>query len=190
MSDSANWILHTDTCKPQVLNPEAYIEIKTAGGLKLEGAAKDFTWDISSKAAAGITHWRHFTTSHKEETPIDLTPTQEDKNKLYGSTREEIKSEDMLNAKAEHTGLSVGYYSVVITTWTNPKYQQPEPVVIECNDIIEALNMNYACGNVFKAIWRICAAAQGKLKKGNDTIYDAEKAVFFSNRIHEQHTNQ
>lgn len=83
----------------------------------------------------------------------------------------------------EHTGLSVTYYDVVISEWTNPDHQQDHPVVISCNDIIEALEMNYAQGNAFKAIWRIAAAKQGKMKKGNNTVYDAEKTVFFGNRI-------
>jgi len=89
---------------------------------------------------------------------------------------------------AEHTGLSVGYYDVVIpaNSHTNHEHNQPNDVVISCNDIIEALNMNYACGNVFKAIWRICAAKMGKTKKGNNCKYDAEKAVFFSKRVLEQ----
>lgn len=84
----------------------------------------------------------------------------------------------------EHTGLSVSYYDIVIqpNSHTNPEHNQPVAVVVSCNDIIEALQMNYACGNVFKAIWRICAAAQGKMKKGNNAIYDAEKSLFFSER--------
>ena len=55
--------------------------------------------------------------------------------------------------------------------------------VVSCNDIIEALDMNYAQANVLKAQWRIAAAKQGKLKKGNNTFYDAEKSVFFSERV-------
>ena len=95
-------------------------------------------------------------------------------------------------AEPEHTGKSVSYYDVVITRWTNPKHQHEKPVTIACNDIIEALNMNYACANAFKAIWRICAAKQGKLKKGNNAVYDAEKAVFFAERVltQEQITSQ
>ena len=43
--------------------------------------------------------------------------------------------------------------------------------------------MTFAEGNVFKAIWRTAAARQGKEKKGNNSVYDAEKMVFFSERI-------
>ena len=85
--------------------------------------------------------------------------------------------------EGEHTGGHSSYYDVTIETWTNPEHQRDEPVTICCNDIIEALDMNYAQGNAFKALWRIAAAKQGKLKKGNTTLYDAEKVDFFSDRI-------
>ena len=101
---------------------------------------------------------------------------------------QENKPQPIVFDKPEHTGLSVGYYDVVIpaNSHTNPEHNQPEPIVVSCNDIIEALKMNYACANVFKAIWRICTAKTGKMKKGNNTKYDAEKAVFFSERVLKQ----
>ncbi len=44
--------------------------------------------------------------------------------------------------------------------------------------------MTYAEANVFKAIWRKCAERElGKVKEGNNQVYDAEKCVFFSDRI-------
>ena len=86
----------------------------------------------------------------------------------------------------EHTGGSVSYYDVTIEEWTNSDHQQDKPVTVSCNDIIEALGMNYAQGNAFKALWRIAAAKQGKMKKGNNTKYDAEKIVFFGERILKQ----
>ena len=80
---------------------------------------------------------------------------------------------------SEHTGLSSDYYSVFVSnpTTLNTVY------TAECNDIIESLNMTFAEGNVFKAVWRSAAARQGKQKKGNNAQYDAEKMVFFSERI-------
>lgn len=81
----------------------------------------------------------------------------------------------------EYTGGSVSYYRVQITNPTSgtDAYQA------ECNDIIEALGMNYAEGNAFKAIWRKCAARTlGKAKAGyEDGLYDAEKVVFFGQRM-------
>lgn len=81
----------------------------------------------------------------------------------------------------EYTGSSVSYYKVVINNPTS----EGEPYTAECNDIIEALNMSYAEGNIFKAVWRRCAARNLFMKKrGYDSgLYDAEKIVFFGNRI-------
>lgn len=84
----------------------------------------------------------------------------------------------------EYTGGSVSYYKVGITSPTSGG----EPYIAECNDIIEALGMSYAEGNAFKAIWRRCAARTlGKAKAGyKDGLYDAEKVVFFGQRMVEQ----
>lgn len=80
----------------------------------------------------------------------------------------------------EFTGGSVSYYAVRI--------EQPvsggDPYTAECLDIIEALGMDYAEGNAFKAIWRRCAARMDKLKKGyDDGLYDAEKTEFYGRRM-------
>ncbi len=82
----------------------------------------------------------------------------------------------------EYTGGSVSYYRVRID---NPTTHTHDPYTAECNDIIEALGMNYAEGNAFKAIWRRAAARTlGKAKKGyTDGLYDAEKVEFFGRRM-------
>jgi hypothetical protein len=81
----------------------------------------------------------------------------------------------------EYTGGSVSYYQVRIGNPTSGG----DAYTAECNDIIEALGMNYAEGNAFKAIWRRCAARTlGKAKAGyKDGLYDAEKVVFFGQRM-------
>lgn len=81
----------------------------------------------------------------------------------------------------EYTGGSVTYYQVRVANPTTPR----APYIAECNDIIEALGMNYAEGNAFKAIWRRAAARTlGKAKKGyTDGLYDAEKVEFFGRRL-------
>jgi hypothetical protein len=87
---------------------------------------------------------------------------------------------------SEYTGGSVSYYSVAVE---RPTTEGRAPYMAECNDLIEALGMNYAEGNAFKAIWRMCAARQGKSKKGyTDGLYDAQKVVFFGQRLVAQHT--
>lgn len=87
----------------------------------------------------------------------------------------------------EYTGGSVSYYKVHVSNPTTIAGEYDA----ECNDIIEALGMNYAEGNAFKAIWRSCAARSlGLSKQGyTDGMYDAEKAQFFSGRMVEQAKN-
>jgi hypothetical protein len=79
----------------------------------------------------------------------------------------------------EHTGGSSSYYGVKVSNPTT----LPAPYDAECNDIIEALGMTFAEGNAFKAIWRTATARLGKKKVGNNAFYDAEKVVFFGERM-------
>ena len=76
------------------------------------------------------------------------------------------------------TGGSSDYYKIYIANPTSGD----EPYTAECNDIIEALNMPFGLGNVFKAAWRLAALIQGHGKPGATRTYDAEKIVFFGNR--------
>lgn len=86
----------------------------------------------------------------------------------------------------EHTGGSVSYYQIPVR---NPTTPNRPAYIAECNDIIEALGMNYAEGNAFKAIWRKAAARKGLMKKGyDDDLYDSEKVVFFGERLVTQAT--
>ncbi len=79
------------------------------------------------------------------------------------------------------TGFSVDYYRVDVLRPTTGR----DPYTAECNDIIEALGMNYAEATVFKAVWRSCSARTlGVGKAGFENgLYDAEKIDFFANRI-------
>ncbi len=99
---------------------------------------------------------------------------------LPGETRH-LSSSD-----SEYTGGSVSYYKISIAAPLSGN----APYVAECNDIIEALGMNYAEGNAFKAIWRMCAARTlGVKKRGyTDGLYDAEKVAFFGARMVAQQT--
>lgn len=85
-----------------------------------------------------------------------------------------------------YTGGSSSYYTVKIVSTTTP---YALPYTAECNDIIEALGMNFAEGNAFKALWRRAAQRTlGKRKAGakDDGLYDAEKVEFFGKRLVEQ----
>jgi len=80
----------------------------------------------------------------------------------------------------ELTGGSSSYYRVFVD---KPVNETAKPYEAECQDIIESLRMSFSEGNAFKALWRTAAARQGKKKKGNTAIYDAEKILFFGKRI-------
>lgn len=85
----------------------------------------------------------------------------------------------------EKSGGNVNYYVVDVK---NPK--RFTPYTAECEDIIEALGMTFAEGCAFKAIWRSCAARTlGKEKAGGSSVYDAEKIVYYGNRILAQRKN-
>lgn len=87
---------------------------------------------------------------------------------------------DNQEKQPEYTGGSSNYYKVFIK---NPTTLE-QSYEAECNDIIEALQMTFAEGNAFKAIWRKAKARQGVQKKGYDNgLYDSEKVVFFGERM-------
>lgn len=88
--------------------------------------------------------------------------------------------EEKKEKQPEYTGGSSNYYKVFIK---NPTTLE-QSYEAECNDIIEALQMTFAEGNAFKAIWRKAKARQGVQKKGYDNgLYDSEKVVFFGERM-------
>lgn len=100
------------------------------------------------------------------------------------STDPKLTEPEKGQPEKEYTGGSVSYYQVEIS---NPTTPGRAPYTAECNDIIEALGMSFAEGNVFKAIWRIASDRKGKSKEGyRDSLYDAEKVVFFGQRMVEQ----
>lgn len=76
------------------------------------------------------------------------------------------------------TGGDVNYYLVDV-----PRPKRLEPYRAECEDIIEALGMNFAEGCAFKAIWRKAAARNGNGKPGNTALYDAEKIAYYGSRL-------
>lgn len=84
-----------------------------------------------------------------------------------------------------YTGGSSDYYKVEVKNTTSGGGSY----TAECNDIIEALGMNFAEGNAFKALWRRAAHRTLGLKKAgakDDGLYDAEKVKFFGERLVEQ----
>lgn len=80
----------------------------------------------------------------------------------------------------ELTGGRVNYYLVHVT---HPQREDQPPYQAECEDIISALEMTFAEGCLFKALWRCAAARQGNGKPGHQAVYDAEKMVYYADRI-------
>lgn len=81
----------------------------------------------------------------------------------------------------EYTGGSVSYYGIFINS---PIDETHPPYKAECQDIIDALGMDFNEGSAFKAIWRRCAARRGLKKKGYDNgLYDAQKVSFYGKRM-------
>ena len=103
--------------------------------------------------------------------------------KMICNTEEELKN--AVRQTEEHTGGSSSYYDVTIHKEVRmlDGSTAKMPVTISCLDIIEALNMDFVLGNIFKAAWRIAASRNGKKKKGNNESYDADKIVFFGERL-------
>lgn len=95
--------------------------------------------------------------------------------------------ESAVMAQPENSGAHAAYYELTI--------QRPKSggaaYKAECQDIIEALKMDFNEGNAFKALWRRAAARLGNVKKGNeDPLYDAQKIKFYGTRILWQEENK
>lgn len=95
--------------------------------------------------------------------------------------------ESTVVAQPENSGAHATYYCITIH---RPK-SGGAAYMAECQDIIEALGMDFNAGNAFKALWRRAAGRLGNVKKGNeDPLYDAQKIQFYGNRILEQEENK
>jgi hypothetical protein len=92
----------------------------------------------------------------------------------------QIRRADDVSPDQRNTGDNTNYYLVEVK---QPK--RLDPYTAECEDIIEALGMNFAEGCAFKAIWRRCAAKKlGVIKKNYDgPAYDGEKTVYYGQRM-------
>lgn len=77
------------------------------------------------------------------------------------------------------TGGRVSYYLAPVA---HPQREEQPPYVAECEDIIEALDMDFNEACEFKAIWRTAAARLGNGKPGQKALYDAEKRLHYAGR--------
>ena len=85
-----------------------------------------------------------------------------------------------LNQETELKGGKVNYYLVAVIY---PQREEQIPYVAECEDIIEALELNFDEANIFKEIWRGANARKANGKPGHTALYGAQKIVHYANRI-------
>ena len=85
-----------------------------------------------------------------------------------------------MKADNKLTGGFSNYYLVHVE---HPQRPEQPPYTAECEDIIEALGMNFDEGNIFKELWRSCNAHKNNGKPGHKALYGAEKMVHYSKRI-------
>lgn len=78
------------------------------------------------------------------------------------------------------TGGKVNYYLAYVEA---PQRESQAPYVAECEDIIEALELNFDEANIFKELWRGANARLNQGKKGHIPIYGAEKIHHYAGRI-------
>ncbi len=120
--------------------------------------------------------------ARREQARTEVIPMDKEVKKTAMETL--VKPIKPKKQTTEHTGGSSSYYDVEVDVeLVGTTRKQVKPALVSCNLIIEALNMNYAQATVFKAVWRICASKLGRKKRGNNTVYDAEKINYFAQRI-------
>lgn len=87
-----------------------------------------------------------------------------------------------MSKQPENSGGHVGYYSidVRVTAKGGPTYRA------EAMDIISALDMTFAEGEAFKAVWRAAADRLGMKKEGDSPLRNAEKVKFYGERMVER----
>lgn len=100
------------------------------------------------------------------ELDLDSSSETEDIFKLAKQPQKEI------------TGGDVNYYLIEIT---DPK--RLKPYVAEVEDLIEALDMNFAEGTILKSLVRLCKLRQGMGKPGSSNLYEAKKIKYYADRV-------
>jgi hypothetical protein len=141
------------------------ISALTAGLPAQDGLSRSCRYSVGCHArSSSLLRWR-----------LDLAV-----NRSFLWVLQNYEDEEMSDEK-EYTGSSVSYYAVDVNA---PINEESDPYTAECQDIIEALKLDFNEGNVLKAIWRRAAARLGRSKKGyDDGLYDAEKIVFYGQRL-------
>lgn len=98
---------------------------------------------------------------------------------ILRENREELFSPIPVDPTPKLTGGFVNYYLVQVE---HPQREEQPPYQAECEDIIQALGMNFDEGCAFKALWRSANARRGNSKPDHKMLYDAEKIVHYAKR--------
>lgn len=64
-----------------------------------------------------------------------------------------------------------------------PSPKRLEPYTVECEDIIEAMEMTFQEGEAFKALFRKCKTRMGDGKPGDTELRCSEKVAHFGQRM-------
>lgn len=92
----------------------------------------------------------------------------------------QIVSNLSLKAETKLSGGKVNYYLVYVA---HPQREEQPAYQAECEDIIEALELNPDEANIFKEIWRGANARKHNGKPGHTALYGAEKIKHYAERI-------
>lgn len=79
--------------------------------------------------------------------------------------------------------LSGGLNNYYLVDVPFPQRESQAGYQAECEDIIEALELNPDEANIFKEIWRSANARKANGKPGHSAVYGAEKIVHYAGRI-------
>lgn len=79
--------------------------------------------------------------------------------------------------------LNGGRVSYYLAQVLHPQREEQKPYQAECEDIMDALELNPDEANIFKEIWRSAAARKNNGKPGHTALYGAQKISHYAGRI-------
>lgn len=76
-----------------------------------------------------------------------------------------------------------GFNNYYLVKVDHPQRASQPAYQAECEDIIEALGLDFDEGNIFKELWRSANARKGNGKAGNTALRAAEKINHYAFRL-------
>lgn len=114
-------------------------------------------------------------------TPIPTYPEEIDKANAAMDHEPITVEVDTVDTEVseELTGASTNYYKTRVDFFST--FSDHKPTIVECEDMIIALELTFQEANIFKEIWRTAMARKGVRKVGHTAIYAAEKIANYAN---------